>query len=214
MKMMNPPNDANHLSDELLSERLDATLDRATTQRIDAHLATCAACSARYAGLKTVRVALQGLRHVEAVPDFRLSARGQPRRGPARRAIPAARPMAAWAGRLVSAAVLLCGIVLIAIALQSGGGIHGAPTAQSAQSGSYLNCPSAHCSSSMGGTAPVTLPGTTRATPTLQPSMPTRSSTPGNTSVNNPFPWPQVLLALGSILAVGGFVALVVPRRR
>ena len=225
--MNNLPNDVDHLSDDLLSEWIDATLDAATQQRVAAHLAACAACATHAEGLQAVQATLHAMRQVESVPDFRLTAQGQPRRAVTRHTVPVARPVFARAllARLASAAVLLCGVFLIALAL-NGGVAHDAltnPTAGQSASGIEFNCPSTHCpANSSGSTAsPVMGPGTARPTtgPTLAitptPARGVSATTISHTSRDAPATfWPPIELAVGVVLAFSGLFTLVRVRRQ
>jgi hypothetical protein len=219
----------NHLSDELLSEQLDGQLDAATAARVSAHLADCAACAARFAGIQEVRAALQSLRQVDVIPDFRLTAQGVPRRVPTT-ITPHVRRPPAFIGALargVSAAALLIGVVLLAVALFSGlsmlGGGHlaaiGASTAadQSVGSGcvNQPKCPNTDHpnpgSSTIAGTHPTTTPGATASSPTMPGTASTTGTSPGTTtslsSTSNPLAVP-VEAGLGLILAIGGTLGL------
>ncbi len=111
---MEPVRIQDHLSDEVLSTWLDGALAEYDALAADQHLGSCRQCAARYAGLRATRDAL---RHLDPVPlprDFRL-----PDDGPRRPHI-AKQPtsLLPWiAGRFVSAAVTLCGLILLALAL-------------------------------------------------------------------------------------------------
>jgi predicted anti-sigma-YlaC factor YlaD len=63
----------NHISDAILSARLETQLDSTLEQQIDWHIANCSDCAARYRGLRTVRAGLQALRQVMPTRDMRLT---------------------------------------------------------------------------------------------------------------------------------------------
>ncbi len=111
---MEPVRIQDHLSDEDLSAWLDGALGEHEALAADRHLGSCRQCAARYAGLRATRDAL---RHLDPVPlprDFRIPD-GSSRRPPSARQ-PA--NLVPWiAGRLVSAAVTFCGLILLALAL-------------------------------------------------------------------------------------------------
>jgi predicted anti-sigma-YlaC factor YlaD len=233
------PNNVHHLSDELLSERLDATLTVSQQAAVDAHLAECAECAARYAGLQSVRTALAGLRVVGAVPDFRLTDQGQPRRGGTVRPMPITpNPIRARGAQWLSAAVMLCGIVLIALSLGSGTLTPAQEMSAAGASNPYnssVTCPpknncSAH-QSVPGSTTPTAHPTTTNATTTQSgTSTPTVTSTVtstpttaalAGTSTTSPnesaapsSPLSPLELIAGVLLVLGGFFTLLRSRAK
>jgi hypothetical protein len=64
-----------HLSDETLSTLLDGQLTASEAAMARAHLATCAACAQRLAGLQSVASMLRGLGEVDLPRDFSLGPR-------------------------------------------------------------------------------------------------------------------------------------------
>jgi anti-sigma factor RsiW len=208
-----------HLSDELLSAQLDGQLDAATALRVAAHLADCTACAARYADMQEVRAALQTLRQVDAIPDFRLTAKGLPRRTPTTLPSPPHRPPA-FIGALargISTAALLMGVLLLAVALFSGlgmlaGGHFAAATSEAGQSAAYGCTNQAKCSNTMHPIPGSTTVVASHATPTpvattQSPTAPASTATGTATSSPNPLAVP-VEAGLGLILAIGGAVGL------
>lgn len=209
-----------HLSDELLSEQIDGQLDAATTARVQAHLADCAACAARYAGLQEVRVALQTLRQVSDIPDFRLTQQGKPRRSSSTHAVPPVRRPPAFIGALpygISSAALVLGVVLLLVAGFTGLSMlphhqaADASTAAAEQSNSgcvnQAKCPSTQHPGA-GGTSTV---AANRPTPTVviaTSSTQTQTGTSVGTESggsSNPVP---VEAGLGLVLVIGGAVGL------
>lgn len=224
--MKETPNAMDHLSDELLSERLDGQLAPSAQARVDAHLADCAACAARYAGLQGVQRALGALRHVEAVPDFRLTAQGLPRtpRRPLAPVAPApnVRPMyVRVAARLVSAAMLLAGIALIALALGTSlthTAMYNAAASQAAPNRGTVGAQPCgqHCPGVSTPVRPTSGAGNPTATPSpASTATPVPDGTPSQTPVGDTsLPLPPLEFGLGVVLITGGCVTLARLGRR
>lgn len=206
-----------HLSDETLSERLDRHLAVEEPASLDAHLATCQECAARYAGLQATRQALRVLSDVGPVPDFRLDPHGVinlPQHASRKRV--QEHSFVGWlAIRAVSAAVTLCGMWLIAVALLSSVPLpSAAPNSTVARSqttvpsGRVPTCDTVKCPTVFGPdqhhTSPTTLPtyGTT-----LVPAPGT--STPSANDTN-----PLIPLSLGGLLLMGGMIGYARARPR
>jgi hypothetical protein len=226
---MNTPNknEMIHLSDELLSERLDGLLDAATQTRVDAHLATCANCAARHVGMQQVRATLHALHTVADIPDFRLNAQGQSRR-PRRYPVVLRPSFGRAVARLVSAAVLLGGLALIVLALNTSashiltaanasiGAANYSTTGHTAQS--HPSCTTPHCPTVAtplpvgASTAPPPTPRPTNATAATPMPSETTDTTPPTTGPPSgqaellPVP---LEFGLGFLLAIGGLIAFV-----
>jgi hypothetical protein len=233
--MKETPNAMDHLSDELLSERLDGLLDPAAQARAEAHLAQCAACAARYAGLQRVQHELRAMRQVDAVPDFRLTAQGLPRafsRLPPVAATPVARPaFVRVAARLVSAAMLLAGVALIILAIgttfpQAAPQYSAAESSAAGHTTTGATACGAQCPSAGTPARPVNsgtnssatpTPTTTRspagATPTPMPTTTLTGPAPPSSSTGTPLT-PPVEFGLGVALAAGGIITLTRLGRR
>lgn len=171
--MSEPRTTGDHLSDEALSAWLDGRLDADEQTLADRHLGTCRDCARRYAGLRATRDAL---RHLEPPPlprDFRLNDRGRPRQ-PA--GVPASRPIVI-AARWLSAAVTLCGIVLLFLAFTTSGGVRLATSAGTAAAERADPAPSVTASYGTTG-HPITGPGSQPVTPTTTPTALTPTGAP------------------------------------
>ena len=227
----NMPNNGDHLSDDLLSERLDATVDAPMRARLDAHLATCAECATRFAGLQAVRATLHAMQQVASVPDFRLTPQGQSRRAVPRRTMPPVFGRVSMA-RFASAAVTLCGMFLIALSL-SGSLAHYAQSNSSAGSSfagaTQGHCTTVHCPSNsfIGSPSPTSQFGAMQ--PTAGPYK-TVTPTPtegviNSTSASTPTPsapssssflsfLSPIELVVGIILTLSGLLTLATVRRQ
>ncbi len=211
----------NHLSDELLSERLDGLLDVAAQERVDAHLAECADCAARYAGLRQVQATLRALRQVEDIPDFRLNAQGRPRR--LRLRPESSRPSRGYVfARMASVAVLVGGVLLLFVAIITGAGSLTLTSHESAAnysnaapaSQSYPGCTTMHCPA-VGTPLPGNNDGAVK-TPTMVPTPVGGQSNTTFAPLKPPAPFPSPLaeFGLGMLLALGGLIAFLGFGRR
>lgn len=205
-----------HLSDETLSERLDRRLAVAEQASFDAHLASCQECAARYAGLQATRQALRVLSDVGPVPDFRLDPHriiNLPQHASRQRV--QEQSFARWlAIRTVSAAVTLCGMWLIAVALLSSVPLpHAAITATTTQrqttvpTGRVPTCDTAKCPTVYGPNQKEISPTTTPNTSTVAPAHGTDTHPADATN-------PLITLSLGGLLLMGGMIGYARARPR
>ncbi len=104
-----------HVSDEILSERIDGLLVADEVARVEDHLATCRQCAARAEGLTSVRLALRSMGTATLTRDFRLEPMGRVDLPPSPRRAPVQRVTASgWLARRVIGSVLsLFGLILI-----------------------------------------------------------------------------------------------------
>ena len=220
-----------HLSDETLSERLDDRLAAGARQRVDSHLAGCAECAARYAGLRVTRAALRSLRRVELPRDFRLDF-ATPLPIASRR--PTILRSRVGVGRFLSAAVLLAGLFLFVVGLVNlvlpsieihSEATSAAPSVSNTASGTCVA--GKGCSNISVGATPTTSVGyspvaktpqsnaAAEATPspTLQSgsSVTVQPVTPVPTSVT---PSPLLAVVLGLLVTLAGGVGLFATRPR
>lgn len=214
-----------HLSDETLSERIDDRLRAAEQAEFDAHLAICQECAARYAGLQATRQALQVLRDLGPVPDFRLDPHhviNLPQHASRKRV--QEQSFVRWlAIRTVSAAVTLCGMWLIAVALLSSVPLQQAHLSatiarnQTANpTGNVPSCDTAKCPTAYGSDqqnrSPTTVPIGTTSAPAAGNGTPTPAQTPATQSAadtNLVIP-----LSLGGLMMIGGMIGYARARPR
>jgi hypothetical protein len=205
-----------HVTDAQLSAYLDGALTPAEERNVAAHLATCAVCQARLAGLRLTVAALGTLRDTPAMPDFRLPAN----------VTSLARPRTTQVlARLAAAAMLIGALACFALglgtaasnvsahlSLAAASSVSNATTGQTAAGGKYPNA------SNPGMVTPTPPPvAFTNQTPTAPTHQPTGTVTTANQDTGSQggagVPPYEIDLALGGLLALGGAFTLWRSRR-